>query len=153
AVTARDHYLLATSYARKDDKSSLKQAVAELDEALRLNPRHYWACVQRGICYQELGELTSAAGDFGKCVGLWPDFAWGYFNLAYILDQGGKKAEAAAHYTAALERDPAFMLARVNRGLARLELKQYREALDDFDWARDRGREDASLHAGRGMAL
>jgi tetratricopeptide (TPR) repeat protein len=152
-ATAQDHYLLATTYARRGTAASYARAVAELDQAVAINPRHYWAWVQRGICHQELGEYTLAAGDFGTCTGLWPEFPWGYFNRGYAVDQSGKKAEAIGDYTAALECDPAFVLAYVNRGLARLELKQYATALSDFDQALRLGRDDAFVHAGRGMAL
>src|SRR5205807_849822 len=41
----------------------------------------------------------------------------------------------------------------LNRGLARVELKQYAEALTDFQKALELGPEVASAHAGRGMAL
>jgi serine/threonine protein kinase/Tfp pilus assembly protein PilF len=152
-TTAQDHYLLATTYARRGTRASYVRAVAELDRAVELNPRHYWSWVQRGICRQEQGEYTLAAGDFGTCIGLWPEFPWGYFNRGYALDQSGKKAEAIRDYSAALERDPEFVLAHLNRGLARLELKQYAAALDDFDRAICLGRDDAFVHAGRGMAL
>ena len=86
--------------------TDLARAVAELDQALELNPRDYWSSVQRGVCELELGNLVAAAGDFGKCIGLWPDFAWGYFNRGCVLDRGGKKAEAIEDYSAALARDP-----------------------------------------------
>jgi tetratricopeptide (TPR) repeat protein len=152
-TTAQDHYLLATTYARRGTAVSHAKAVAELDQALALNPRHYWAHVQRGICHQEQGEHTLAAGDFGACIGLWPEFAWGYFNRGYALDRSGRKQEAIRDYGAAVERDPEFLLAYVNRGLARLEVKQYQPALDDLEQALRRGREDAFVHAGRGMAL
>src|SRR5207245_1362662 len=66
--SARDHYLLATSYVRQGGADSLARATAELNLALHLDPRDYWAWVQRGICYQEQGEYSLAAGDFGTCV-------------------------------------------------------------------------------------
>jgi serine/threonine protein kinase/tetratricopeptide (TPR) repeat protein len=152
-ATAQDHYLLAATYARRGTAISHAKAVAELDQALVLNPHHYWAHVQRGICHQEQGEHTLAAGDFGACIGLWPEFAWGHFNRGYALDRSGRKQEAIQDYSAALERDPSFLLAYVNRGLARLELKQYEPALADLEQAQRRGRDDAFVHAGRGMAL
>jgi serine/threonine protein kinase/Flp pilus assembly protein TadD len=149
-ASARDHYLLATAYARGQRYA---QAVTELDAALELNPHHYWSWVQRGICHQELGDSVMSASDFGVCIGLRPEFAWGYFNRGYVLDRSGHKAEAVRDYTAALERDAELLVARVNRGLALLELKQYAQALADFDRAADLGRDDAFLHAGRGVAL
>jgi tetratricopeptide (TPR) repeat protein len=144
---------LASTYARRGTPAGYARAVAELNEALRLNPRHYWSCIQRGLCQQELGNLVQAAGDFGNCIGLWPEFAWGYFNRGYVLNQGGQKAAAIDDYTAALERDPRFVPAYVNRGLAYLERKEPARALADFQKAADLGKDDASLHAGRGMAL
>ena len=144
ATTARDHYLIAAAMARQGGPEGLRSAIAELDEALRLNPRHFWSLVQRGICRLERGELVEASGDFGQCTGLWPEFAWGYFNRGCVLDRAGDKAAAILDYTAALERDPGLVPAYVNRGLARLERKQDAPALADFDRAAAPGR------AGRG---
>jgi serine/threonine protein kinase/tetratricopeptide (TPR) repeat protein len=149
-ATARDHYLFATACARD---GRYADAVRALDQALLLNPRHYWSVAQRGICRQELGQATLAVADFSTCVGLWPEFGWGYFNRGYALERSGHRDLAVTDYTAALERDADFVLAYLNRGLARLELKQHREALEDFDQAMRRGRDDAFLHAGRGAAL
>jgi serine/threonine protein kinase/tetratricopeptide (TPR) repeat protein len=149
-ASARDHYLLATTFARG---RRYAEAVAELNEAIHLNPKHFWSWMQRGICRQELGQYTLAAGDFGMCMGLWPDFAWGYFNRGYALNLSGHKPEAIHDYSAALDRDPSFVLAYLNRGMARLELKQYEPALADFDQALALGQDDAAPHAGRGAAL
>jgi serine/threonine protein kinase/tetratricopeptide (TPR) repeat protein len=149
-ASARDHYLLATTYARG---GRYAEAVGELDQALHLNPRHYWSAFQRGICYMELGKLALAAGDFGTCVGLWPEFAWGFFNRGAALDKMGDKAQAINDYEAALERDPRFLLAYLNRGRAQLELGRHAPALADFQKAADLGSNDAALHTGLGVAL
>ena len=106
ATTARDHYMLASSIARQGGPAGLKAAIIELDEALRRNPRHYWSLVQRGICRLERGELVEAAADFGQCTGIWPEFAWGYFNRGCALHRTGNKAAAILDFTAALDRDP-----------------------------------------------
>jgi tetratricopeptide (TPR) repeat protein len=149
-ASARDHYLLATTHARA---RRYADAVAELDESIRLNDRHYWSWFQRGLCHLELGKLEAAASDFGACVGLWPEFAWGHFNLGYVLYRGGQRAEAVLHYTAALCRDPRFLDAYFNRGLALKELERYAEALADFDRAASLGRDDAVSRAERGLLL
>jgi serine/threonine protein kinase/Flp pilus assembly protein TadD len=155
AHTARDHYLLATSHARRGGPGSSHRAIAELNQALRINPRHYWSLILRGICFLERGDSVAASGDFGRCAGLRPDLPWGYFNRGYVLDRSGRKAEAIEDYTAAIERDLEFIPARINRGMALLQLKRYPEALADFQGARDRrgGEDDATLCAGCGMAL
>ncbi len=154
ATGARDHYLLAISYARQGGGEGYRKAIAELNEALNLQPRHYWSALQRGICRMELGEYAQALGDFGTCTGLWPEHPWGYFNRGCVLDRMGLKLDAIHDYSAALERDPGFAAALANRGLARVELKQYEPALEDFDRALALGTVgDASLAAGRGLAL
>jgi serine/threonine protein kinase/tetratricopeptide (TPR) repeat protein len=153
AESAREHYLLAISYSRRGG-DGYRRAIAELNETLHLQPRHYWSSLQRGICHMELGEYAQAIGDFGTCVGLWPEHPWGYFNRGYVLDRMGMKADAIADYTAALERDDRFVAAFVNRGLAHVELKEYRKALADFDQAlRLDPQGDAPTQAGRGIAL
>jgi serine/threonine protein kinase/tetratricopeptide (TPR) repeat protein len=153
AATARDHYLLATSIARRGGPDGLNAAIAELNEALRKNPRHYWSLIQRGICRLERGELVLAAADFSQCTGIWPEFAWGYFNRGCVLDRSGNKAAAVVDFTAALDRDPTLVPALVNRGLARLELLENALALADFDRALALGARDASVSAGRAIAL
>jgi tetratricopeptide (TPR) repeat protein len=149
-ANARDHYLLATTYARS---KCYAKAIGQLDQALRLNPYDFWSTIQKGICHQELHQYTLATAAFSAGIGLWPEFAWGYFNRGYALDQSGHKAEAQNDYTAALERDPGLVVAYLNRGMLRLELKQFAEALADFQKAAELGRDDASLHASVGAAL
>jgi serine/threonine protein kinase/tetratricopeptide (TPR) repeat protein len=153
ATTARDHYLLATSLVRTGGLEANKAAIAELNQALERNPRHYWSLIQRGICRLERGELVEAAADFGQCIGIWPEFAWGYFNRGCVLDRTGNKLAAVADFTAAIERDPSLAPAYMNRGLTRLELKQSAPALLDFDRAGALGAGDPSISAGRGIAL
>lgn len=149
-TTARGYYLLAGSLARA---GQYDRAVQALDEALRLNPRHYWSSVQRGICHQELGQPALAVADFSVCVGLWPEFAWGYFNRGYALEKSGHRREAIADYTAALERDPSFSLAHLNRGNLRLLLGQNEAALQDFHAAAELAGANAELAACQGVAL
>jgi serine/threonine protein kinase/Tfp pilus assembly protein PilF len=149
-IGARDHYLLATTYAGRGD---YRRAVAELNQALQTNPRHYWSWCQRGICYQEQGEYALALADFSACVALWPEFAWGYFNRGRILHQLGKPADALRDYTAALERDRGLACAYLNRALVYLDLSRHAEALADFDTAAQRGMDSVVVHAGRGIAL
>ncbi|MCC6418315.1 MAG: protein kinase [Gemmataceae bacterium] len=153
ATSARDRYLLAGAYARQGTRDGYLRAVAELNRALEQNPRHYWSWVQRGLCRQELKEHVLAAGDFGTCVGLWPEFGWGFFCRGWLFDATGRKAEAVEDYTAALKRDPGLAPAYLNRGLACLELKRPADALADFDRALALGKDEPALHAGRGIAL
>jgi serine/threonine protein kinase/tetratricopeptide (TPR) repeat protein len=149
-TTARDYYLLATTHirlGRRDD------ALRALDRAVTINPNHYWSFVQRGLIHLDQRDYVAAAGDFGDCIGLEPDFAWGYFNLAYVFSQVGNKAYAIDLYTAAIDRDGSFAMAYQNRAGLRLDLGQHRGALADLDRAHDLGCDDATLHGSRAKAL
>ena len=152
-TTARDFYLLATTHLRSGSPDRHTRAIADLRQALKLDPRHYWSWMQKGLCHLEQEEPQLALADFGVCIGLWPEFAWGYFNRAVTLDQLGQKQAAVADYSAALERDSDLLAAVQNRGMAQLELQDNAAALADFDRVRNSGRSDPVLHALRGQAL
>jgi serine/threonine protein kinase/tetratricopeptide (TPR) repeat protein len=147
---ARDHYLLATTYA---GRLQYGLAVAELNKAVTQNPRHYWSWLQRGLCYQDRGENALALADFSACIVLWPEFAWGHFNRGRVLHQMAKNEEARRDYSAALQRDPGLVYAYLNRGLVHLDLGRYEAALADFNAAARRGLDNVVLHGGRGIAL
>jgi eukaryotic-like serine/threonine-protein kinase len=150
ATTARDRYLLSMTNARERRYS---QAILQLNEAVRINPRDYWSWMQRGLCHQEMGDSVTAIGDFGTCVGLYPDFAWGYYNRAVALTAQGRRQEALVDYTQALALDPNLLAARLNCGMLHLELRQYAEALAALQKVERAGRDDAPLHSGLGIAL
>lgn len=152
-TSARDYYQLATAHARAGRPQQTMRALQEIERALALDPLHYWSWLQRGICHADLGDLVSAAGDFGHCIGLWPEFAWGHFNLGVVQALDGRQDEAIESYSQSILRDPTLTAARVNRGLAELERKDHAAALADFDFACNQGMDDPIVHAGRGMAL
>ena len=151
--TARDFHLLATALLQSGSADRHVRAIAELEHAVRVDPRDYWSWMQKGLCHLELHEHSQALADFGVCVGLWPEFAWGHFNRGFALDQIGQKLSAIADYTAALERDEDLNAAYHNRGLARLEVGQPEAALSDFDAVIAKHRGDAVNQSLRGQTL
>jgi serine/threonine protein kinase/tetratricopeptide (TPR) repeat protein len=150
--SARDHYLLAAALIRHAGAQN-NQALAALDRAVQLQPKHYWSFMQRGAVHFERGDWTSAARDFGVCKGLWPQYPLAYFNLGCVQLRLGRPAEAIVEFTQAAEREPDFLLAYLNRGLACLEMKRYQAALADFTQVKELGRDDAVVRVGQGVAL
>lgn len=132
-ASARDFYQLATTVLQSRQPGRHRQAIEHLRQAIQADARHYWSWMQKGLCHLELGEQHQALSDFGVCVGLAPDFAWGFFNRAFALDQIGDKVGAISDYSNALERDSSLLAAYHNRGVARLELRQFELALLDLD--------------------
>ena len=61
-----------------------------------------------------------------------PEGANALNNQGVMLMDAGRLAEAAATFSAALEREPRFLYAHINLGRARLLMKRYDEAMDSF---------------------
>lgn len=154
---ARDHFLAACQLLlhrdRRGDTDDSRKALEALDEAIRLDPRHFGSWFLRGVCRQERNQPALAAADFSACIGLWPGFAPAYFNRGCALAAAHKYRAAIADYDEALRRDPALDEAYWNRALAYQIVDEHALALDDLREAARRGRDDAYLHAQRGLVL
>ncbi|MEJ7637600.1 MAG: hypothetical protein WKF75_06305 [Singulisphaera sp.] len=99
----------------------------------------------------ELGETILAVGTSG------PVRASGRITLGLFqsgLHARPRRQEGGSHpgLHLGLDRDPGLTAARVNRGLAHLEIKAYGPALADFDRA-TLGAGGVAVQAGRGIAL
>ena len=78
----------------------------------------------------------------------------GVTSIAAACSTGpADKAAAVLDFTAALDRDPTLVPALVNRGLARLELKEHAACPGRLRPGLGAGLADASVSAGRGIAL
>jgi tetratricopeptide (TPR) repeat protein len=106
----------------------LRQAVARYQDALRLEPANFWCHLQLGRCYLTLRQGPEALEALGTCVALRPDAPWGYSARGLV----GHYADGAADLKRALEIDPEFRPARLQRGVLALLQGQEDQALDDF---------------------
>jgi tetratricopeptide (TPR) repeat protein len=74
-----------------DNLKQYQRAVADYDQAIRLNPEFAKAYANRGLAYTKLGQHLQAVKDFDEAIRLKPDFADAYGNRgnAYILSGNG----------------------------------------------------------------
>ncbi len=119
--TCHDLTLLATSLLAAGDRMGAEQA---LRQALRLDVTSFWAWFVLGHCHYAQGRFLEAAGDFAACSVRGPQFAWVHFNRGLALARAGRPLEARYAYDRALELDPKFSEALVNRAMVELELNQ-----------------------------
>lgn len=166
-ISARDHYQLATSLIRTGTIETKRKAIEELNQAIAINPKLYWAWFERGVCrinlgdhaaslgqtVQAMGEYQLASADFGACIALWPEFVWGHFNLGCSLDRGGRVEESLQAYEAVIKADPNFSDARLNRGLIYLATQRPRDALRELEKAFEIRPDDPSINVSLGIAL
>ena len=65
-----------------------------------------------------------------------PDFAPGYFALGTIYGNGlGQYSTALIQFNKSIDLDPQFPISWINRGIAKIELKDFQGAREDFNQA------------------
>jgi tetratricopeptide (TPR) repeat protein len=144
-VAALDHFLAgerhrtqASAPRRADgtdwqpNAEELGKAIAEYQEALRIEPRQYWCYFQMGRCYLSLRQGTEAVEALSTCVALDRDRPWGYSARGLTLGLIGRFGEGEGDLEKALDRDPYFYPALLHRGILAWLQGQYDRALADF---------------------
>ena len=146
-ATAADYFLQGESHRCQDIGAStrllgdeshqrgmyLAQAIEEYQQALRLDPRHYWARFQLGRAQLALGQTAEAIATLSACIAVRPKSPWAYTSrgLAYAL--AGRAEEALGDLDRAMQLDPNFQPAQLNRGVVHLLLDHASDATNDFD--------------------
>ena len=129
-MTAQDHFFRgellrdldvgAGAAAMGNDKPlprrHLNDVLAEYSQTLKLDPRHYWARFQLGRCLLALGRTPEAIEALGACIALRPNSPWGYTSRGLALALSDHPDDAMFDLDRAVELDPNFYPARLNRG-------------------------------------
>jgi lipoprotein NlpI len=114
------------------DKGDLDRAVADFNEAIRLDPEFALAYNNRGLAYRDKGEFDRAIADFNEAIRLEPKFAVAFNSRGFTYDRKGERDRAIADYTEAIRLDPKFAVAFRNRGRAYLYAGALPKAFADF---------------------
>lgn len=100
--------------------------------AVGLDPTHFWAQFQLGVCEHRLGRPAEARACYSAAIALQPDFPWAYYNRAIATVALRNPTEVVRDLTTALELEPQFPLARLHRAHAYAQLNEYQAALADL---------------------
>ena len=95
-----------------------KMAIADFNEAIRLNPNRAAVFRDRGLARQQNGELDGAIADYDQAIALDPKLAAPYANRGIALAAKGDLDRAILSYNTAIRLAPSNAESRVNRGLA-----------------------------------
>jgi Flp pilus assembly protein TadD len=90
--------------------------VAEIREALRLNPKDAGAHTSLGVALRAKGDLGGAITSYRAAIRLDPRFEVAHYNLGNALKATGDADGAVASYRAAIRINPSY--AYVHNGLA-----------------------------------
>jgi lipoprotein NlpI len=110
---AAAHYNRGNAHAAKGDQAA---AIADYDEAIKLEPKNALAFNNRGTAHSEKGESDAAIADFSEAIKHNARYASAYFNRANAYAAKGEADRAIADYTAALKYNRRNVNAYIARG-------------------------------------
>ena len=101
-------------------------ALADLDKAVSLDPRHPLAHNTLGLVRARLGQLEQAVEDFSLAIAINPGFALAYNNRGAVYRQLGELEKALNDLDQAIRLDPQHARAYYNRALTLCSTQQRR---------------------------
>lgn len=116
----------------RDKSGSFDEAMADFNQALKLNPDYADAYNGRGLTQQHMKRFVQAVEDFSKAVELEPGWAHVYYNRANCWAIMGKLPQAQADYTKAVGLNPDDGEALFKRGTVHFYSGNEQAAIDDF---------------------
>jgi len=126
---AAAYYNRGNAHAAKGNRAA---AIADYDEAIRLEPKNAPALNNRGTAHSEAGEAAAALADFTAAIKQNPRFASAYFNRANAYAGQGEAQRAIADYTAAIRLNARNVNAYIARGALYLAGGAPAKARDDM---------------------
>lgn len=132
AQTAVEFYQQGIENARVGD---YQQALADYNQAIKLNPNLAEVYDQRGFVYYRLNDYSSAFADYSQALQINPSLASVYYHRGLTRFALGYSQTAIEDYTQAIHYDPSHAQAYHQRGLAYADLKEIHAAIADLEQA------------------
>lgn len=117
-------------------KNELDKAIADYNEAIRIDRRMSSAFLNRGNCWYGKQEYDRALADYTEAVRLAPADALAYGNRANTWNKKSEYERAIADAADALQLAPGFVSPRVTRMEAWIALNEFDKVFDECDAAR-----------------
>jgi tetratricopeptide (TPR) repeat protein len=120
--------------ALKGIPGRLGEAMAQFDQALRLNPSDVSAHNDLGLCLNQLGRTDEAIAQYDEALRLNPNIAEAHNNLGTCLVRiPGRLNDAIAQFREAARIAPDYAEARINLGNALLAVGQVDECIAQYE--------------------
>ena len=149
----QDDLIKASAYTRrgyaKDGNGDHKDAIADFDRAIEINPQFAKAYGNRGIAKSKMDDNEDALADYVRAIEINPQYAKAYSNRGVVKHNMGDHEGALADYDRAIEISPQFEGAYYNRGVVKNIMGDYEDAIADFDRAIEINPKDAVVYSTR----
>src|ERR1700737_1543457 len=126
---------LAAAYCNRGhgltEKRDLDRAMADYDEAIRIDPAFAPAYNSRGDAWYGKGDVDRAFADFSMAIKLDPRLAIAYGNRGFVYYRKRDMAHAIEDYSMQIKLSPD-VLAYINRGNAYRDSEQLDRAAADY---------------------
>lgn len=127
------HFSRGNAYISKGDYD---RAVADYDQAIKLQPDFAKAYNNRACAYIIRGDYDYAIIDLNQAIQLQPDSATeAYNNRGFIYTTKGNYNHAIADINQAIHLQPDLAVAYINRGNAYLSKGDYSQSIANYDQA------------------
>jgi len=100
------------------EQGDLDRAIADLSEAIRLDPKLAMAFNNRGAAYNEQGDNDRAIADYNEAIRIDPKLAMAFNNRGNAYSDKGDNDRAIADFNETIRLDPKLARAFQNRGSA-----------------------------------
>jgi lipoprotein NlpI len=116
-------------------KGETDRAIADYDEAIRLNPKSAGAYNNRGHAQRAKGDNDRAIADFDQAIRLDPSNLGAYIGRALAWRAKGDNDRAIADYDQTVSINPKYVAGYIGRGAARAAKADNDRAIADYDRA------------------
>lgn len=145
---------VAYNHSQARNRQDLAGKIADLDDVLRLSPRHVDARYDRAVARRRSGDESGAVEDYDMVIRLEPQFYKAYNNRAELYFAHKAYSKALADYERATALYPSFVMSQAGKALTLHALGRVDEAVRLWQSlaARDERFNDA-LWVGRELRL
>ena len=138
---------------RGDVKSNMgdhKDAIADYDRAIELNPQDAIAYNSRGTAKDNMGNYEDAIADYDRAIEFDPKYAMAYGNRGNTKSKLGNYEDAVVDINRAIELNPQDATAYGNLGNTKLQMADYEGSIAAADRAIELNPQDARAYSIRG---